>query len=441
MSALAGVAVVLLAIELLCRVLPVSTSTRTGYYVDPLIMSYPAGHSWTVSTGWDLRNPHRLHANNAGFSAARDFVADPLAVALIGDSFVEASMLDPSDRPEAQLERHLGGRPVYAMGFPGTSLLDYAERIRLAHERWGVRDFVVLMERGDVKQSLCGSGNIAAMCLDPVTLTHRVEKAAEPGWMKQAMRESAVAQYLVGQLKVSPRRVWQQAIAQARPAAKPGAGVAAQGATGGGETSGDMKVVDEVASTFFDRVEGHVLGRLVLVLDADRRPISTSGREVSDPARRRFIEIARARGALVVDGEPIFRAHAQRSRWSLDVGPYDAHLNPIGLRLLMSAAAAQLAPRFEGAVAHPEPAGEGMVESRPPYSGRGRGRARKLSFCSNLTTLRGQQGQRIRTLLMQSAWSRPLRCFSATASHCSGCANQVFSDGRSGPWRCVSSSA
>ncbi|SFC66212.1 hypothetical protein SAMN05216344_12836 [Polaromonas sp. OV174] len=59
-------------------------------------------------------------------------------------------MLAAPDRPGAQLERALGTRPVSAMGNPGTALVDYAERIRFAHTHFGVRDFVVLMERGDV---------------------------------------------------------------------------------------------------------------------------------------------------------------------------------------------------------------------------------------------------------------------------------------------------
>jgi len=57
----------------------------------------------------------------------------------------------------AQLERELSGRPVYTMGSPGSSLLDYAERMRFAHDRFGIVDFVLLVERGDVRQALCGS--------------------------------------------------------------------------------------------------------------------------------------------------------------------------------------------------------------------------------------------------------------------------------------------
>src|SRR5471032_90028 len=101
---LSGVVLAVLVLELLCRVLPVSTSTDTGYYTDPVILTYPPRHEWVASTGWDLRNAQHLVANNLGYAAHRDFVRDERAVALIGDSFVEASMLPAPERPGAQLE-------------------------------------------------------------------------------------------------------------------------------------------------------------------------------------------------------------------------------------------------------------------------------------------------------------------------------------------------
>ena len=60
-----GVAGFLLSCEALFRVLPVSTATMTGYYLDPYILSYPADHEWTASTGWDLP---RREIKAAGFS-------------------------------------------------------------------------------------------------------------------------------------------------------------------------------------------------------------------------------------------------------------------------------------------------------------------------------------------------------------------------------------
>ncbi|HEY8908237.1 MAG TPA: hypothetical protein VIM63_19650, partial [Rhodoferax sp.] len=224
---MAGVVSLVLALELLCRVLPVSTSTETGYYTDPVILTYPARHRWIAATGWDLRNAQTLVANNLGYAAHRDFVRDEHAVALIGDSFVEASMLPGADRPGEQLERLLRSRPVYAMGVPGTCLLDYAERIRYAHEQLGVRDFVIVMERGDVKQSLCGSGNNNGPCLDPKTLAPRIETLPPPGTVKRLLRHSALAQYLVSQIRLTPQALldqlrpkWLQALhATAQPVA------------------------------------------------------------------------------------------------------------------------------------------------------------------------------------------------------------------------------
>jgi hypothetical protein len=42
-------------------------ATQTGYYFDPSILSIPPQHEWTMSTGWDLRNPQRLQSNNFGY--------------------------------------------------------------------------------------------------------------------------------------------------------------------------------------------------------------------------------------------------------------------------------------------------------------------------------------------------------------------------------------
>lgn len=337
---LAGIGGFLLLLELLFRVLPVSTSTETGYYTDPLILNYPPHHRWRVATGWDLRNAQRLESNNFGYLASRNFARNEQAVALIGDSFIEASMLAPADRPDAQLERALGSRPVFAMGNPGTALLDYAERIRFAHERFDVRDFVVLMERGDVKQSLCGSGNINARCLDPETLEPRVEKIQPPTKAKQIFRHSALAQYVFGQLKFSPQRLWQQAFPPPQSEGK-SAPTHTTTASKAKTAAPIAPFVDVVTAAFFERIKPYATGKMVIVIDSDRGALS-AGQFKPDPSRARFIELARAAGAIVVDTEPLFKAHFTQSPLKLDVGPYDAHLNALGVKLIAQAAAKAL---------------------------------------------------------------------------------------------------
>ena len=331
-----GLLAFVIACELLFRLLPVSTATKTNYDIDPALLTYPPHHNWRMATGWDLRNAQRLRSNNVGFAAEIDFVPDPEALALVGDSYVEASMLPAADRPAAQLQGFLGGtRKVYAMGAPGSSLLDYAERIRFARERFGVRNFVILMEAGDVRQALCGSGNIHSACLERQTFAPRVERLPEANALKRVLRESALAQYLKGQLKLDDGRLLRDVFD--RP---PASGAAMPARDQAATTSGEAPAfVDVVTRIFFERVESHIAdGKMTIVVDGQR---GSHGKrdQALEAERARFIVLARAHGVHIVDAETVYGHHFAGSSLSLDVGPYDAHLNALGVQLVMSAAA------------------------------------------------------------------------------------------------------
>ena len=121
---------------------------------------------------------------------------------------MESSALPPPFRPAAQLQDLLcPSRPVYALGSPGTSRLDYAERMRLGREQWGVRDMVVLINLGDISQSLWGSGQVAAPCLHADIHLPGTERQPAASLLKTWARQSALAQYLFSQLKTSPERL------------------------------------------------------------------------------------------------------------------------------------------------------------------------------------------------------------------------------------------
>jgi hypothetical protein len=337
-----GLLLPLLAAELAFRVLPVSTATLRGYHLDPDVLSYPPRHEWTVATGWDLRNARTLRSNDWGFAAQHDFVADPSAVGLIGDSYVEASMLAEADRPAAQLEHLLGvSRKVYAMGSPGSSLLDYAQRIRLAAERLGTRDFVLLLERFDARQSLCGSGNVQAACLDRQTLQRRIERDPAPGFLKKLLRHSALAQYLVGQIRFDARTLLRAMFTRAAPSAADGA-VAQSSAPTVAELAAMRRMVDAVTAAFFADARPYLRGRLIVAVDG-RRTGRSGPPELIDAERSQLMQRLREGGAEVIDLETAYAAHAARSQRRLDVGPYDGHLNALGVRIAMGEVARALA--------------------------------------------------------------------------------------------------
>jgi hypothetical protein len=339
-----------LACEIVLRLLPVSTAKMTGYRLDPLILTYPPQHTWTASTGWDLRNAQTLRSNNLGFPSERDFVPDPRALVLVGDSYVEASMLPYPSRPGPQLERALGGaRPVYAMGGPGSSLLDYAERVRYAYQALGVRDFVLLLEPGDIRQALCNSGNVHGVCLDPADLRLRQQTLPPPSAVKRLLRHSALAQYLNGQLNLDLRELARSVIVREVPdhtavAAVPSAAPAAPlGPAAPRELApARAQLVDVVAAAFFARQQEAAPGsRLVIVADGQR----DASQRVSDEVvleLQRFLQQARGQGVSVVEGQPLFAEHQRQSTLSLSVGPYDEHLNALGVQILMEAASRRL---------------------------------------------------------------------------------------------------
>jgi len=355
--ALLGFVAVLAGAELLCRVLPVSTATETGYYFDPHILTTPAHHTWTMSTGWDLRNAQRLRSNNFGFASERDFVPDRNAVALIGDSFVEASMLPPRERLAAQLESKLGARPVYAMGAPGTALLDYAERVRFASQRFAIHDFVLLLEHGDIAQSLCGSGNVNAECLDRKTLDPRVEKLPTPGAAKRLLREFALPQYLFSQLKLDPQH-WAATLFTRKRNAPPATASRPTGAAGGAPPAtallgaGSLRdpffiepeAIDRVLSEFFTRVKPYRNGgKLVLILTGDA--------PAGDPVRDKLIAAAKANDAEVFLAGPPLQEATRNTGMSMRVAPRDAHMNGIALETV----AAGVAPLLDAKKRPAEP--------------------------------------------------------------------------------------
>ncbi len=326
--------------EVAFRVLPVASATMSGYYVDPRILTYPPMHEWRVSTGWDLRNPQALRANNFGWASDHDFVPNSRAIALVGDSYVEASMLPARSRPAAQLERELGGgRPVYAFGGPGSSLLDYAERIRFAVKRLGVKDFVVLVEPGDARQSLCGSGNVHGPCLDRMTLQPRVELQPTASRAKQLLRHSALAQYVYAQLKVDAALLWKRAFTRSVPQQSDSEAPAQLSLPTGEFTSASTNAVVDAFLAHLDELGGDI--RVLFVVDGRRSKLTQMEPTLANE-RRRLIERLRAAGKIVVDAEPLYAAHEAVSPLALSVGPYDGHLNALGVAIVTKAMAAEL---------------------------------------------------------------------------------------------------
>lgn len=321
---LLGAVLAVMALEGLLRVLPTSTYSDTGYYIDPLIITYRPHHRFRSSWGWDFSQVVEHRANNLGFLSTREFTPNSDALAVIGDSFVDASMLPDAERVGTHLEHEIGGRAVYTMGGPGSSLLDYGERIRYAAEHLGVRDFVVVLERFDLRQAYCGSGNIHGPCIQRDTGKVITTLRPAPPAAQRYLRHSALLQYLLGHLRFDPLQRLRAAHAALSPDAAPAPAASKEFS---------VAELEHAQATFFERIAPYRAGRLVIVFDCDRAALER-GESGSDAGRDMAMRVAREHGAQVVDLEPRFRDYLARSGRYLEISPVDKHWNREATRLV-----------------------------------------------------------------------------------------------------------
>lgn len=326
---LSGCLIVVVVLEGLFRLLPVSTATRTGYYINQNILTYPAKHCFRTSFGWDLRNPQRHCANNYGFIANKDFHYDPDAIVLVGDSFVEANMLPVHQGLAAQIESRLKDKIVFALGGPGSNLLDYSERVQFARKNFGSKVFVIVINRTDVRESICGSGNIHAHCIDANNLLPKIERLHSPSKLKLIFRESSFAQYVFSQIRVNvsnfSSRSFNSSPTLIKNSERPKASITAE---------------ELIIRMFFSRLPAGDGVKYIFVFDPDRSKSDSYEKKIG------YIDLlknsANKFGVDVIDPESDFIRFKSLNDIALEVSPTDQHWNSEAIKIVANLVADRL---------------------------------------------------------------------------------------------------
>lgn len=185
------------------RLFPVSTGYDFGAVdmQDPVLRGTPFFH-YTYSTDWSfhLRNAGAL--NNYGFRASIDYSPDPRALAVVGNSFVQADAIDPR---EAITERlgNLLRRPAYALGADGFSLADYLAAARWAGDTFRVHTVVILLTTGDLSHScLPWPGKHNLRMVDGTASLSLTDRSA-PSRAKRLLNDSSLFRYVFANLRAT----------------------------------------------------------------------------------------------------------------------------------------------------------------------------------------------------------------------------------------------
>lgn len=386
---LAGFALAVVTAELALRLFPVSTGySFLAVNVDePILRGTPHVH-YVYSKNWNFRLRNAGFLNNYGFRASYDYVRDPRALVIVGNSYVQADAITPSGNMTEQLGRLLA-RPAYAVGVDGFSLADYLVAARWAAAAFWPRSapalapalapaptsasartsapapapalarvpadgnshlLLALLTTGDLDHSCAPRAGEHYLEWRGGRLSLALVPRPSPSRLKRWINDSMLFRYLFDNLHAEAN--WTRERRAARAAGGEGA-EGGEGGEGGGAGEGDasprargcatpqfLAAATQFLLAGFRELEGSSEARVVFVLAPGYR------REQSyAPGATRDVDVfakqAEAEGFQVVRLQDPFLA-ALRAGTRLDFVPIDAHWNATANALAARAIAASL---------------------------------------------------------------------------------------------------
>lgn len=331
----------LVVAEIALRFLPVNEGLRAQPVnaADPVFRFQPNRTS-TWSEGWNFESINQVHVNNDGFINSQDYdpsLSTPL-IAIIGDSYIEAGMVPFAETIGGRLEADLHGRGrVYTFAASGAGLPQYLVWADYARRQYHPDAFIINIIANDFDESLWHRGQSPGFhhferMPDGTAVLRRVDY--EPSFWRLLLRHSALAMYLVTNMKV------QQLL---------NFSVQSLGANDKRWSSNVPYESSEAAfadyrwavDRFLDALPaatGVDASRIVLVFDGlrpdmyDPALLPDAERGTWGVMRSYVMEQARTRGIETVDLHPVFSADYARARRRFEF-PHDGHWNSLGHEL------------------------------------------------------------------------------------------------------------
>lgn len=343
----------LVVAEIALRFLPVNEGLR-AQPVDAAnpVFRFEPNRTSIWSEGWNFESINRVRVNNDGFVNNKDYdpgASTPL-LAIVGDSYIEAGMVPFSQTVAGRLQMDLGDSArVYTFAASGAGLTQYLVWADYARRRYHPQAYVISVIANDFDESLWHRGQSPGFHHfqrqpDGGAIIRRVDY--QPSIWRRALRHSALAMYLVTNMKVqqilhfsvqtlgTKDKRWSSNIPYE-------------------STEAAFADYRWAVDRFFDALPaatGVAADHIVLTLDA-MRP------DLYDPAlardaeqgtwgvmRNYVMEQARARGIGIVDMQPVFAESYARDHRRFEF-PHDGHWNGFAHGLV--AQAIERTPMFE----------------------------------------------------------------------------------------------
>lgn len=314
-----------LFLEGLFRLLPVERAPLVGPINEQTpLKSRTASVTYTHSYGWRLDHAHRTRTNAQGFIHASDYIASPIDLAAIGDSYIEAGQLLRGEHFTSLLSAAGLAPEAYAWGASGAAASDYLAMANWVRERHAPRYFSVLFIKNDIEESLVCERGRSCLRRKPAGGFELVTEPWKPSRAYELLYRSDLLNYMARNLRFKPRRLIEPAPMPAR-------------VTGPAAVLPERLETMDAFLALWPEYANVPPAHTALIFDADREAIDRGQFGVSDPEFVAFMDKARSAGYRVVDMRKHFEAHRRASRARFDFRPLDGHWNALAHRLAADA--------------------------------------------------------------------------------------------------------
>ena len=337
-----GFVLAALALELALHALPVAT----GYNFGAVDADHPMVHGlphfrYTYSRDWSFHLDNSGALNNYGFRSAVDYRPDPRALVIVGNSYIQADAVLPSETIAARLAARLG-HPVYAIGVDGFSLADYLAAARWSSGEFDSRTVLVLLTTGDLNHSCAAESGAHYLRREGGSMSLSLVERPAPSRIKHWLNASKLFRYLYDNLRVAGNwtRGWRRADYQPPEPGAPNAGL------GCADASFEAAATQFLLQSFHDFEVARRARVIFLLAPGYHREQFVEAGGIRDVDR--FAQRAALEGFEVVHLEAAFAA-ALRAGTRLDFLPIDGHWNAAAHAIAARIAADAISPLLTAA--------------------------------------------------------------------------------------------
>jgi hypothetical protein len=325
-SLLLGVGLSTIALEIGLRLLPVKTDHHfnSNNIQNPVLQAQ--AQKIVEPLDWKFTQAEHRKINNYGFVDDRDYQPGTAPVAVIGDSYVQSSMLPYADTIQGQLSQKLKDQsPVYSYGIPGYSLAGNIGTAEYVSRTFQPRAFVISFTKGDVVDSVFSQGGSYYLNPDLQSLSFQNRDTSE---LQKLLSYSSLLRYIHSQLKFHPGRI-----------------LSAKAVANNEVPSTDrLKQKSATLLKYLAEKSGANASNTIFVIDSDREFIYGQKAQPENQEFQVFKQVAESQGYQVIDTQPLFEKHYRCTGRRLDFSPVDAHWNEEGHALIAKEVNSRLQP-------------------------------------------------------------------------------------------------